>query len=193
MLSNCGAGEDSWESLGLQESILKEISSEYSLEGLMLKLKLQYFGHMMRRTDLREDPDAGKDWRQKEKAGGRGWDGWITSLTQRTSIWANSWRQWRTEEPGMLQSVGSQWVGHNLATTHDHHHLTDSLHLNLQARTLALLVSPDRPPCHLWLLPKYVFVCYFSSSPTHYVALFCPVCSFPEDKQANTWNKHLSV
>ena len=67
MLSNCGAGEDSWESLGLQESILKEISSEYSLEGLMLKLKLQYFGHMMRRTDLREDPDAGKDWRQKEK------------------------------------------------------------------------------------------------------------------------------
>ena len=41
--------------------ILKEISPEYSLEGLMLKLKLQYFGHLMR------DPDAGKDWRQEEK------------------------------------------------------------------------------------------------------------------------------
>ena len=50
-------GEDSWESLGLQgdhQSILKEISPEYSLEGLMLKLKLQYFGHLMRITDSLE-------------------------------------------------------------------------------------------------------------------------------------------
>ena len=39
----------------------KEISPEYSLEGLMLKLKLQYFGHLMRRSDIRKDPDAGKD------------------------------------------------------------------------------------------------------------------------------------
>ena len=58
MLLNCGVGEDSWESLGLQgdqtQSILKEISPEYSLEGLMLKLKLQYFGHLIRRTDLLE-------------------------------------------------------------------------------------------------------------------------------------------
>ena len=56
MLLNCGVGEDSWESLGLQgdpasQSILKEISLECSLEGLMLKLKLQYFGHLMRWTD----------------------------------------------------------------------------------------------------------------------------------------------
>ena len=59
MLSNCGAREDSWESLGLQgdpsnQSILKEISPEYSLEGLMLKLKLQYFGHLMWRADSLE-------------------------------------------------------------------------------------------------------------------------------------------
>ena len=72
MLLNCGAGEDPWESLGLQgdptTSILKEISPEYSLEGLMLKLKLQYFGHVMWRTDLfGKDPDAGKDWRWEEK------------------------------------------------------------------------------------------------------------------------------
>ena len=48
MLLNCGVGEDSRESLGLQgdKSILKEISPEYSLERLMLKLKLQYFGHL---------------------------------------------------------------------------------------------------------------------------------------------------
>ena len=43
------------------QSILKEISPEYSLEGLMLKLKLQYFGHLMQRTDVGKDPDAGKD------------------------------------------------------------------------------------------------------------------------------------
>ena len=55
MLLNCGAGEDSWESLELQgsnQSILKELSPEYSLEGLMLKLKLQYFGHLMWRADV---------------------------------------------------------------------------------------------------------------------------------------------
>ena len=55
MLLNCGVGEDSWESWTARrpnECILKEISPEYSLEGLMLKLKLQYFGHLMRRTDL---------------------------------------------------------------------------------------------------------------------------------------------
>ena len=52
---NCGVGEDSWASLGLQgdqnQSILKEINPEYSLEGLMLKLKLQHFGHLMWITD----------------------------------------------------------------------------------------------------------------------------------------------
>ena len=53
MLLNCGVREDSWESLGMQglQSILKEIDLEYSLEGLMLKLKLQYFGHLMQRAD----------------------------------------------------------------------------------------------------------------------------------------------
>ena len=58
MLSNCGVGEDSSESVGLQgksnESILKEINPGISLEGMMLKLKLQYFGHLMRRVDSLE-------------------------------------------------------------------------------------------------------------------------------------------
>ena len=57
MLLNCGVGKDSWESLGLRRSnrsILKEISPGYSLEGLMLKLKLQYFGHLMRRANSLE-------------------------------------------------------------------------------------------------------------------------------------------
>ena len=58
MLLNCGIGEDSSESLGQQGDqtslIVKEISPEYLLEGLMLKLKFQYFGHLMRRTDSLE-------------------------------------------------------------------------------------------------------------------------------------------
>ena len=50
------------------QSILKDVSPEYLLEGLMLKLKLQYFGHLMGRTDsLEKTPDAGKDWGQEEK------------------------------------------------------------------------------------------------------------------------------
>jgi len=61
MLLNCGVGEDSWTARDIpwtarrsNQSILKEISSEYSLERLMLKLKLQYFGHLMGRTDSLE-------------------------------------------------------------------------------------------------------------------------------------------
>ena len=58
MLLNCGVGEDSlrvpWTARRSNQSILKEISPEYSLEGLMLKLKLQYFGHLMWRTDSLE-------------------------------------------------------------------------------------------------------------------------------------------
>ena len=64
---NFGAREDSWESLGQQgdqASHLKEISTEYSLERQILKLKLLYFGHLMRRVNLKKqnkNPDAGKD------------------------------------------------------------------------------------------------------------------------------------
>ena len=56
-----------WTARRWNQSILKEISPEYSLEGLMLKLKLQYFGHLMQRTDSVWKTDAGRDWRQEEK------------------------------------------------------------------------------------------------------------------------------
>ena len=57
-----------WTARRSNQSIIKEISPEYSLEGLMLKLKLQYFGHLMWRADsLGKDPAAGKDWMQEEK------------------------------------------------------------------------------------------------------------------------------
>ena len=56
MLSNCGAGKDSWESQARRsnQSILKEMNPEYSLEGLLLKLTLQYFGHLLRRASSLE-------------------------------------------------------------------------------------------------------------------------------------------
>ena len=56
-----------WTARRSNQSILKEISAEYSLEGLMLKLKLQYFGHLMRRVDSLEKTDAGRYWGQEEK------------------------------------------------------------------------------------------------------------------------------
>ena len=71
-----------WTARRSNKSILKEINPEYSLEGLMLKLKLQYFGHLMWRADsLRKDPDAGKDWGQEEKGTTEdkmvGWHHWL--------------------------------------------------------------------------------------------------------------------
>ena len=56
-----------WTARRSNQSILKEISPERSLEGLMLKLKLQYFGHLMRSWLIGKDPDAGRDWGQEEK------------------------------------------------------------------------------------------------------------------------------
>ena len=57
----------SWTAKRSNQFILKEISPEYSLEGLMLKLQLQYFGHLIGRTVIWKDPDAGKDWSWEEK------------------------------------------------------------------------------------------------------------------------------
>ena len=74
--------------------ILKEICSEYSLEGLMLKPKLQYFGHLMQRTDsLEKTLMLGKIEGGEEDH--RGWDGWMVSLTRRTWIWVSSRSWWR--------------------------------------------------------------------------------------------------
>ena len=56
-----------WTARRSNQSILKEISLGCSLEGMMLKLKLQYFGHLMRRVDSLEKTDAGRDWGQEEK------------------------------------------------------------------------------------------------------------------------------
>ena len=94
-------------------SIIKEISLEYPLEELMLKLNLQSLGNLLQRTDsFGKDPDAGKDWRWGEKWR-RGWDGWMESPTQWTWVLVRSGSWWWTGWPGMLQSMGWQIVRHD--------------------------------------------------------------------------------
>ena len=103
-----------WAARRSNQSILKEISPEYSLEGLMLKLKHQSVGHLLWRTDSLEKTLMFR----KLKAGGdnRGWDGWMASPTQWIWVRASFRRWWSKRKPGMLQSMGSQRVRHNWAT-----------------------------------------------------------------------------
>ena len=71
-----------WTARRSNQSILKEISSEYSLEGLMLRLKLQYFGHLMGRTDSLETTLMLGKVEGSRRKNDRGWDGWMASWTQ---------------------------------------------------------------------------------------------------------------
>ena len=113
---NSGVGEEllrvPWTATRSNQSILTEINPEYSLEGLMLKLKLQYFGHLMQRSDsLEKTLMLGKiEGRRK-----RGWQRmrWLDSIT---NSWANFRSWWWTGKPGMLQCMGSQRVRHGWST-----------------------------------------------------------------------------
>ena len=105
-----------WTARRSNQSNLKEISPGCSLEELMLKLKLQYFGYLIQRADSFEKTLI----LGKIEAGGegddRGWDGWMASQSQWTWVWTNfgSWR-W-TGRPSVLQFMGSQRVGHDWVT-----------------------------------------------------------------------------
>ena len=105
-----------WTTRRLNQSILKEISPGCSLEGLMLKLKLQYFGHVMRRVDSLEQTLMLGKIEGGRRRGHRGWDGWMALRTQRTWVWVNSRSWWWTGKPGMLQSVESLRVRQDWAT-----------------------------------------------------------------------------
>ena len=105
-----------WTARRSNQSILKEISPGCSLEGLMLKLKLQYFGHRMRRVDSSEKTWCWEELGAREDGDDRGWDGWMASLTRWMWVSVNSGSWWWTGKPGMLQFMGSQRVGHDWAT-----------------------------------------------------------------------------
>ena len=101
-----------WTARILHQSILKEINCKYSLEGLMLRLKLQYFAHLMWRADSLEKTlmlRKIEGWRRRGQWRNK-MVGWHHQLlpTQSTWVWVSSGRWWRTGKPGMLQSMGCQ-------------------------------------------------------------------------------------
>ena len=141
MLLNCGVGEDSWESLDCRrpnQSILKESTPEYSLEGLMLKLKLKSFGHLMWRTDSFEKTlMLGKIEGRRRR--GRQRMRWLDSITDSTDMnlgklqllvmdkkdwhaavhgvtkswtWLNDWTDWTELNPPHLSTflLSSEWI-----------------------------------------------------------------------------------
>ena len=104
-----------WTERRSHNSIVKEIRSEYSLEGLMLKLKPQYFGYLMWRTDSMGKSVILDKIEGRIIRGNIGWGGWITSPTQWTWVWARSGSWWWTGKTGVLQPMELQRVRHDWA------------------------------------------------------------------------------
>ena len=105
-----------WTARSSNQSILKEISPGCSLEGLMLKLQLQYLGHSCEELTHLKRPWCWERLRVGGKGDDRGWDGWMASPTWWTWVWVNSRSWWWTGKPGMLLFMGSQKVGHDWVT-----------------------------------------------------------------------------
>ena len=117
------------------QSILKEINPEYSLKWLILKL--QYFCHLMQKAVPSKRPQCCEKLRAGGEEGGRPWDGWMTSPTWWTWVWANKW-WWRTGKPR----------GHGVTVRHDW--------ATKQHCTCLFLDSH----CHAGF-KKYIFICQF--------------------------------
>jgi len=117
-----------WSATSSNQSILKDLSPGCSLEGMMLKLKLQSFGYLMRRVDsLEKTLMLGGIWGARGEGDDRGWDGWMASPTRWTWVWVNSGCWWWT---GSL-ACGNSW-GHK-----DWTWLSDWTELNWTEKDLA--------------------------------------------------------
>ena len=99
-----------WASRRSNQSILKETSPECSLEGVMLKLKLRYFGHLMQRADSFKRPWCWETLKAEGEEDNRRWDGLMASPTQWTWAWVNYGSWWWTVRPGVLWHIGSRRV-----------------------------------------------------------------------------------
>ena len=97
-----------WTPRRSNQSILKEISPGISLEGMMLKLKLQYFGHLIEELTHWKRLWCWEGLGARGEGDDRGWDGWMASLTRWTWVWVNSGSWWWTGRPGVLRFMGSQ-------------------------------------------------------------------------------------
>ena len=102
-----------WTARRSNQSILKEINTGISLEGMMLKLKLQYFGHLMRNLTHWKRLWCWEGLGAGGEGDNPGWDGWMASQTRWTRVWVNSRRWWWTGRPGVLRFMGLQRVGHD--------------------------------------------------------------------------------
>ena len=102
-----------WTARRSNQSTLKEISPGCSLEGLILKLKFQYFGYLMWKVDSLERPWCWEGLGAGGEGDDRGWDGWMATLTRWTWVWVNSGSWWWTGRPGVLRFMGSQRVRHD--------------------------------------------------------------------------------
>ena len=117
MLLNCGVGEDSWESLGLQgdPTVHPKGDQSWVFTGRTDAEAPVLWPPDTKSRLIGKDPDAGKDWRREEK-GTRGWDGWMASPTWWTWVWVNYGSWWWTGRPGLLWFMGLQRVGHDWVT-----------------------------------------------------------------------------
>ena len=137
------------------KSILKEINPDCSLEGLVLKLKLQYFGHLMQRTSSLEKTLMMGKIEDKRRKGCREWDSWIASPTQWTWVWANSARWWRTGKPVVLEFMGLQRVRCDLATEQQQHCINDALLENRHDWILLLSLF-----IYVWSWKSHIFLIF---------------------------------
>ena len=105
-----------WTTRRSNQSILKETSLGCSLEGLMLRLKLQYFGQLCEELTHGKRPWCWEGLGAGGEGDNSGWDGWMASLTRWTWVWVNSGSWWWIERPGVLRFIGWQRVGHDWET-----------------------------------------------------------------------------
>ena len=165
-----------WTARRSNQLILKEINPEYSLEGPMLKLKLQYFRHLVWRTDSFEKTLMLGKIEDRKRRGRPRMKGWMASPTW-TWVWATSGRCWRTGKPGALQSTGSQRVGHDLGTERQQQseEMADNWNKNKGYFCSSKCVKGSSPYSKIFGF-KYIYMWLFRS-----ITFFSDECKFKFD------------